>query len=292
MSCYDTEVASQPDCWREAGRLAVVEAGALPRDGQRVAAVGCGTSLYVAQAYAAWRESAGLGETDAFAASQWPSGRRYDAVLVITRSGTTTEVLRCLSSLPSGTRRHAVTAVAGGPIDRLVDELIQMPFADEQSVVQTRFATSTLALLRSALGQDIEPISAAAELALADPLVADPSRFEQFVFLGESAGAALAQEAALKIREGTGSWTEAYPVMEYRHGPISAATDRSLVWAIGPVDPAIADDLSRTVATFINDSRDPMVELVCVHQFTSRLAEFKRRNIDSPPFLSRSVVLA
>ena len=39
------------------------------------------------------REAAGLGETDAFPASEFPTGRAYDALLAVSRSGTTTEVL-------------------------------------------------------------------------------------------------------------------------------------------------------------------------------------------------------
>ena len=68
----------------------------LPRPGERVAVVGCGTSWFMAQAYAAARETPGGGETDAFAASEMPSGRRYDRVVAISRSGTTTEVVRLL----------------------------------------------------------------------------------------------------------------------------------------------------------------------------------------------------
>ncbi|MFE9428316.1 sugar isomerase, partial [Kitasatospora sp. NPDC006697] len=58
-----TEIASQPDCWRTA--MALDPAG-LPKPGEHVAVVGCGTSLYIAQAYAVLREGSGQGETDAF----------------------------------------------------------------------------------------------------------------------------------------------------------------------------------------------------------------------------------
>ena len=90
MSAIEQEVASQPAVWLEAGLLDTD--GLLPPRGARVAAIGCGTSLYIAQAYAAAREAGGHGETDAFPASEIPAGRAYDAVLAISRSGTTTEV--------------------------------------------------------------------------------------------------------------------------------------------------------------------------------------------------------
>ena len=94
------EIASQPECWR---RAAAVEVEGLPRHGERVAVAGCGTSLFVAQAYAARREAAGHGETDAFAASEFPLGRRYDRLVAITRSGTTTEVLDLLARVEAPT---------------------------------------------------------------------------------------------------------------------------------------------------------------------------------------------
>ncbi|HEY7605981.1 MAG TPA: sugar isomerase, partial [Actinomycetes bacterium] len=90
------EVVSQPACWRRAVEVAARSQALLPRDGERVAVVGCGTSWFMAQAYASLRESGGRGETDAFTASEVPAGRRYDRVLAITRSGTTSEVLTLL----------------------------------------------------------------------------------------------------------------------------------------------------------------------------------------------------
>ena len=47
----------------------------LPEPGRRVAIIGCGTSYYIAQAVAAARELPGIGETDAFVASEMPSTR-------------------------------------------------------------------------------------------------------------------------------------------------------------------------------------------------------------------------
>ena len=65
----------------------------------------------MAQAYAALRERAGQGETDAFAASEHRLHRGYDAVLAITRSGTTTEVLEVLDrAARRGTPTTAIVA--------------------------------------------------------------------------------------------------------------------------------------------------------------------------------------
>ena len=113
-SSLQAEIATQPDDWaRVVSRVGEVHA-ALPPAGARLAVVGCGTSFYMAQAYAALRERAGQGETDAFAASEHRLHRGYDAVLVLTRSGTTTEVLEVLRGLrAAGRRRRRSSPTAG-----------------------------------------------------------------------------------------------------------------------------------------------------------------------------------
>ena len=60
----EEELVSQPDVWQRAIDQASAE-NLLPADGQRIAVIGCGTSWFMAQSYAAARESAGKGVTDA-----------------------------------------------------------------------------------------------------------------------------------------------------------------------------------------------------------------------------------
>ncbi len=89
--------------------------------------------------------------------------------------------------------------------------------------MQTRFATTTLALLRASLGDDVACLASDAERALAAPLPLDPAHLEQVSFLGVGWTYGLASEAALKLREAAQFWAESYLAMEYRHGPISIA---------------------------------------------------------------------
>jgi CRISPR-associated protein Cas5a/b/c len=290
MSAIAHEVASQPAVWREAAAQAPT--APLPPHGARVAAVGCGTSLYVAQAYAASREAAGHGETDAFAASEFPPGRRYDALVVISRSGTTTEVLDLLRRADGAAPTVAVTAVAGSPVAAAAVRTVALPFADERSVVQTRFATAALVLLRAHLGIDPAPAAAAAERVLAAPLPIDPGGFDRFHFLGHGWTVGLASEAALKLREAARAWSEAYPAMEYRHGPIALADARTAVVPLGALDPALAADVRRTGATLLEAGDDPLATLVLVHRLAMRLAEQRGLDPDAPRNLTRSVVLS
>jgi fructoselysine-6-P-deglycase FrlB-like protein len=290
MTYVDAEIADQPGCWRTAARLAAGSADALPRPGERVAAVGCGTSWFIAMAYGGLRERAGQGETDAFQASELPPARRYDRVVAISRSGTTTEIIELLGR--AGAATTLLTAVPDAPAARLASRVIAMPFADERSVVQTRFATSALALLRASLGEDLTDAVADAEDALRAPLPVDPATTGQVTFLGRGWTVGLAYEAALKCREAATLWTEAYPAMDYRHGPIAIAAPGRAVWAFGQVPDGLAEEVARTGAAFVAPARDPLADLVVAQRFAVAAATHRGLNPDTPRHLTRSVVLS
>jgi fructoselysine-6-P-deglycase FrlB-like protein len=145
--------------------------------------------------------------------------------------------------------------------------------------------------LRAHLGQDLVPAVTDAEAVLGRPLPADPAEFEHFVFLGHGWTVGLASEAALKFREAGQAWAEAYPAMEYRHGPISVAGPGTLVWFIGEADPDLVRDVRATGATVVTRSIDPMAELVALQRGAVALAEAKGLDPDNPQHLTRSVVL-
>ena len=287
----ESEIASQPDCWRRAVALLPEVAGLLPAAGERVAVVGCGTSWFIAQSYAVAREAAGLGETDAFAASEMPAGRRYDRVVALTRSGTTTEILRLLGLIGPAQPTVAITADPGTPIAAAADALITLDFADEESVVQTRFATTELALLLAHLGTDLEPAAQAAERVLAEPLPAALTDGRQFTFLGTGWTCGLASEAALKLRESAGMWSEAYPAMEFRHGPIAVTGPGSVVWMLGEAPAGLAGQVAAAGGLMWESGEHPLAELVRVHRVAVAIARAAGLDPDRPRNLTRSVIL-
>ncbi len=287
----DAEIASQPDCWLRAAGLAADVAAMLPAPGERVAVAGCGTSWFIAQSYAALREASGQGETDAFAASEMPAGRRYDRVVILSRSGTTTEILDLLARVDGSTATVAITAAADSPVATAAGAVIALEFADEQSVVQTRFATSELALLRAHLGEDIGPAAAAARRMLDVPLPATLTGAGQFTFLGTGWTCGLASEAALKLKEAAGLWTEAYPAMEFRHGPIAVTRPGSVVWLLGQAPAGLTDEIAAAGGVARQAAGDPMAELVLVHRLAAAAARDRDLDPDRPRNLSRSVIL-
>ncbi|WP_280672294.1 MULTISPECIES: SIS domain-containing protein [unclassified Kitasatospora] len=298
------ELATQPACWRQAAALAGQAAPALPRPGERVAVVGCGTSWFMAQAYAALREASGHGETDAHAASEFPYARRYDRVVAISRSGTTTEVLALLDRLRGTTPTTALTADPATPVMQTADQPVVLDFADERSVVQTRFATTALALLRAhleaegALAPGVKSLAEAAddaERAIAEALPTGLVAAEQITFLGAGWTNGLALEAGLKMREAAGAWTESYPAMEYRHGPIAITTAGRAAWMFGALPDGLADDIAATGGQLVAGSGpgglDPMADLVRAQRLAVALAEARGLDPDNPRALTRSVQL-
>lgn len=283
------ELNSQPQTWRAAAQLVPEVRDLLPQPGERVGVAGCGTSWFMAMAYAVTRERAGQGVTDAFVGSEFPVDRKYDRVVVISRSGTTTEIVDLLGRL-QGTTTVLITAVADGPAAAVADHTIALPFADERSVVQTRFATSALVLLRAALGEDIDAFAAEAERALEIP-VDSYLDAGQVTFIGRGDAVGLASEAALKTREAAQFWAESYPSMDYRHGPISIAQPGRLVWSLGEPPEGLREDVAATGARFVTHGLSPLAELVVAQRFAVALSRARGLNPDSPRSLTRAVIL-
>lgn len=289
MTATELEIQSQPALWRRVVTDSVP--GELVAQGQRMLVIGCGTSAFVARSYAALREEAGFGETDWAYASELTPGRRYDTVVALTRSGTTTEIVDAVQALDAGTK-VLLTAVPGGPVADLVDHEVVLDFADEESVVQTRFPTTALALVRHGLGEDLARLLADGEVAVNDPLPVDPAKFGHFVFLGSGWSLGLAYEAALKMREAAQVWSESYPAMDYRHGPIAVAAAGSLVWLFGAPPPGLVDQIGDTGATVVTSDLDPLAQLVQAQRCAVALAQSRGLDPDQPRGLTRSVVLA
>lgn len=286
------ELTSQPETWARAAGMRAEQA-LLPASGARIAVVGCGTSWFMAQSYAALREAAGHGETDAFTASEFPYGRGYDAIVALTRSGTTTEVLELTERVKGRTPVVAVLGDDTSPLVDLADTVIALPFADEQSVVQTRFATTALALFRASLGEDLDAAIADAQAVLDGQASDDPALTdaEQYSFLGMGWTFGLAHEAGLKMRESSQSWTESYSSMEYRHGPIAIAAPGRITWQFGAAPEGLQAQVEATGARFVQHPIDPMAELVRVHRVALDRAVGKGLDPDQPRNLTRSVIL-
>ncbi len=242
----------------------------------------------MAMSYAALRESLGMGETDVWVSSEYNFNRKYDRVIALSRSGTTTEVIETISKI--STPSVVITAIENSPVGEFTKEAIVMPFADEESVLQTRWATAALGLLRISLGFDLRSIIKDAEKALTAS-IDDLVELEQISFLGRGWSYGIAQEAALKTRESAQFWAEAYPALDYRHGPLSISQPGRGVWIFGSAPDSLKHDIKATGAHLESSSLDPMADLIRAQRVAIGIAKKRGVNYDSPRGLARSIIL-
>jgi fructoselysine-6-P-deglycase FrlB-like protein len=169
---------------------------------------------------------------------------------------------------------------------------VLLAFADETSVVQTRFATTALALMRASLGHDLGPAIEQAAAALDEELDDALVSADQYSFLGSGWTVGLAHEAALKMREASQSWTESYPAKEYRHGPIAIAAPGRVTWMLGDSPAGLAQDVAATGARFEDAPIDGLADLVRAQRVALERARRAGLDPDRPRNLTRSVILA
>ena len=126
---------------------------------------------------------------------------------------------------------------------------------------------------------------------LAAPLPAELLAARQFTFLGAGWTYGLANEAALKLREAASMWTESYPAMEFRHGPVAVTGEGSVVWLLGTSPDGLGEEIAAAGGTAWVGSEHPMAELVRVHKLALALARARGLDPDRPRNLTRSVIL-
>jgi hypothetical protein len=146
--------------------------------------------------------------------------------------------------------------------------------------------------VRAALGTDLTGAIASLRDVVDAPLPVDVRDFDHFVFLGSGWTIGLAHEAALKIREAAQAWSESYPGMDYRHGPVAVAGPRSLVTMFGEPPAGLVDTVRATGATVLTDDLDPLVQLVRAQRLAVALAASRSLDPDNPRALTRSVILS
>jgi fructoselysine-6-P-deglycase FrlB-like protein len=290
MTHLEDEIFSQPATWATA--IARAADARLPEPGERVAVIGCGSSLNVSRAYARLREDAGQGVTDAYPASEVTGTRGYDHMVFISRTGTTSEVLAALRDAPAGVVTTSITADPDAPLAQQTDNVVLLDFADERAVVSSQFISSAIVTVRAHLGEELSTLPLAAAAELARPLPAGINGQHEFTFLGAGWAAFVADEAALKLREASRSWAESYPALEFRHGPISVSDPGTVIWGIGEIPASLVADSVRTGALVVANGGDPLTGLIGAQRLAVALAQHKGIDPDHPRSLSRSVILA
>jgi glucosamine--fructose-6-phosphate aminotransferase (isomerizing) len=251
------EILSQPAAWIETARQfeknsEMLEVSQIFSPQHPWLFVACGSSFYLSRTIAAQWAKLLQASCTAVPASELLFApdevmRRTGArqVVLVSRSGKTTEVLRAAEWLKANTavQTLGVTCSESSALAETCTHLLKLPWADEKSMVMTRSFTSILLLfqrLGAKLAGDASLVAALERLpdkaatwfgANADKIRAlgTKRRFADCVFLGQGAHYWLAQEAALKMTEMSSSYAQAYHTLEFRHGPKSIASAETLI---------------------------------------------------------------
>lgn len=77
-------------------------------------------------------------------------------------------------------RTVALAENVSSPITTLADAVVELPYADEMSVVQTRYATTALVYLLTSLNMDLTGAIDNANNAVSAPVALDLIEAEQF----------------------------------------------------------------------------------------------------------------
>lgn len=251
------EILSQPLCWKsifsdfeKTGELKNIakEFSDVPE----WLFIGCGSSYYVAQSAAATMTTLTGRRAQAIPASElllFPElalgGRGKFLPILISRSGRTSEVLRAAEffrekAIPT----LGVGCATGQALEKLVTRAIILPPADEQSTVMTRSFSSMLmtlqALAATIAGRtDFLQAQRTAVPKTAEVLLSTlpqqvhsfvgKHRFDDCVALGQGGVYGIACETALKLTEMSVSYGQSFHALEFRHGPKSIVSGRTLI---------------------------------------------------------------
>ncbi len=250
-----TEVKSQGEIWQkvlETGKdqLKFIDGWRLKRHDE-IIFIGCGSTYYLSMTAAKiWtmltKESArGIPSSEVWYYSDSTFSKLKPLLVAVSRSGETTETINAIESFKK-TYGDDVLVISCYPDSRMVKTASQKllaPDAQETSVAQTRSFSSMLILCQLLAGYAVNNTAYMGELQKLpqlfptlvnqyEPLIktiATNTKYQHFVFLGSGLNYGLASEVMLKMKEMSTSVSEVFHFMEFRHGPMSMITDRSLV---------------------------------------------------------------
>ncbi len=246
-----TEILSQPTTWKHTLQDLLASSSLHSLDlssYEQVIFTGCGSTYYLSQwAARQCQQQRGI-VASAMPASEillfsdaWLRPSIRSLLVAVSRSGETSETLRAVELFRQGGYGDilAVTCYPQAQLPHLTTWSLLTPAAQEESVAQTRSFTSMMLAVAWLIDREIPSgdgqalFSAGGEMvrnceSLAKTL-GDNGALSRFFFLGSGPCYGLACEAMLKMKEMSLSYSEAYHLLEFRHGPMSMVGNDSLV---------------------------------------------------------------
>ncbi len=249
------EITTQPEAWADAlaafaSMKDVMLAAWQSHKPQQIIVTGCGSTHYLSQTVAELLQRLTAVSTRAYPASElilsadtaWLDAPNT-LLIAISRSGTTTETLEAVKAFRKRNGRFlwTITCYPNSPLAQSADLVFAAEAAQEKSVAQTRSFASMLLIAQlmaatlggreTAIAQQL-PTFGQELIHQSQPLIttiAQQDKIDSFYFLGSGLQYGIANEIMLKMTEMSLSHSSAFHFMEFRHGPMSMATENGLV---------------------------------------------------------------
>jgi glucosamine--fructose-6-phosphate aminotransferase (isomerizing) len=234
----------------------------------RVVHVGCGTSFHAAQ----------TGGVAVQALEAVLSPPEADLMICVSHEGETELTLEAARAFAGPT--WLVTGKEESPHAELADEVLVVTPEIEKSWCHTASYTCAVAALAVLRGEDVDGLPAAVEAAIADPFPV--SEHSRWLVAGAGRDWPTAQEAVLKLREGSFVAAEAHQTEQLLHGHL-AAVDESVRCFVLEGTGRAADRARQAVAALeelgcdvtLVPTVDPVADVVRFQALTLALADAK-----------------
>lgn len=255
---------------------------------------------------------------------QAPLRVRDQFALAFSQSGRSPDLVATMRALrEAGALTAAAVNVPGSPLADAADIELPLRAGPELSVAATKSYIAMLALSAQLVAfwqRDAALVEALRSLpdALAHAGQLDWSRavdelgdVSQMIVIGRGAGLAIAQEAALKLKETSGVQAEAFSSAEVRHGPMELIGRDYPLLVFAPRGPEqaglleLARDMKRRgasvllaapadvadaalpLATTADPALDPIAAILSFYVMAAALAAARGRNPDEPRYLNK-----
>lgn len=245
----------------------------------RVLCVGSGTSYYLALVVASLGQKLGLDitavPTQDIILDSVDTLKLFDSVVIISRSGETSEALWCADiARQQGKRTLGVTCNEDSPLPGRVDKAWVFPFAHDHTVVMIRSFTSMLLAFQRGFAEKADSQDGRAALdvmaaAGGDFIAAAGKTMRRLTeqpprrvyILGAGVRYGVAREGALKCLEMSNENASAYGPLEFRHGPWGSVTGDDMVVVLGQSrfarhERQVLEDLSRRTGRLLTVAQD------------------------------------
>jgi fructoselysine-6-P-deglycase FrlB-like protein len=178
------------------------------------------------------------------------NGERYKAlfenaiIVAITRSGETSEILRALDALTKMYKVQVISLICteGSPLSKISDVALEMPWAFDNSVCQTRAVSCLYFSWISMIAQmtdnqtqkaDLQKVISGGDAYI--KRIEEPIKelaklpWDHVVVLGDAEIAGVCEEGALAFKEICQLPSNFYHVLDVRHGPMVLIGEKTLV---------------------------------------------------------------